>query len=224
MSVVVAIKEDGKIYMGADTMVTYGGSKRYLTTPHTQKVWVVEDTPNCIMGCVGMLSDLNLVRYCGQHLVPEVAALKNEVNIGVLIQATVPKLFGLIQEYNDVCGKDEDTPMQSSFIIGVNDHLFAIYSDGSVEEEEEWVAIGSGADMALASLENSVGEDPYVRIVKALSSAARISLYVDDPYALVDNSDLELRILSYNDLLVEDDEEEEEEEVTTDENKNEKEK
>ena len=36
MSVVVAIKEDGKIYMGADTMVTYGDSKRYLTTEHTQ--------------------------------------------------------------------------------------------------------------------------------------------------------------------------------------------
>lgn len=202
MSVVVAIKESGKIYMGADTMVTYGDSKRYLTTDHTQKVWVVEDTPNCIMGCVGLLSDLNLIRYCGQHLVPELAVLKNEVNTGLIIQTTVPQLFGLIKDYNEVCGKPEEHPIQSSFVIGVKDHLFTIFPDGCVEEEEDWVAIGSGADMALASLENTVGEDVYIRLIKALSAASRISLYVDDPYVLVDNDKLEMSILNYEELLV----------------------
>ena len=201
MSVVVAIKENGKIYMGADTMVTYGDSKRYLTTEHTQKVWVVEDTPSCIMGCVGLLSDLNLIRYCGQHLVPELAVLKNEVDTGVIIQNTVPQLFGLIKDYNEVCGKPEDLPMQSSFVIGVRDHLFAIYPDGCVEEEENWVAIGSGADMALASLENTEGEDVYIRLIKALSAASLISLYVDDPYIMVDNADCEMRIVNYDELL-----------------------
>lgn len=201
MSVVIAIKEDGKIYMGADTMVTYGDSKRHLTTEHTQKVWVVEDTPNCIMGCVGLLSDLNLIRYCGQHLVPELAVLKNEINTGLIIQSTVPQIFGLIQDYNEICKKPEDLPMQSSFVLGVRDHLFTIYPDGCVEEEEDWVAIGSGADMALASLENTEGEDVYIRLIKALSAASRISLYVDDPYVMVDNADCEMRILNYDELL-----------------------
>ena len=203
MSVVVAIKENGVIYMGADTMVTYGDSKRYLTTEHTQKVWVVEDTPNCIMGCVGLLSDLNLVRYCGQHLIPELAVLKNEVNTGTIIQNTVPQLFGLIQDYNEICAKPEDLPMQSSFVIGIKDHLFTIYPDGCVEEEEDWVAIGSGADMALASLENTEGENVYIRLVKALSAASRISLYVSDPYVMVDSDQCEMAILNYDELLSE---------------------
>ena len=161
------------------------------------------------MGCVGLLSDLNLIRYCGQHLVPELAVLKNEINTGLIIQSTVPQIFGLIQDYNEICKKPEDLPMQSSFVLGVRDHLFTIYPDGCVEEEEDWVAIGSGADMALASLENTEGEDVYIRLIKALSAASRISLYVDDPYVMVDNADCEMRILNYDELLTRLEEEEE---------------
>lgn len=201
MSVVVAIKENGKIYMGADTMITYGDSKRYLKTEHTQKVWVVEDTPNCIMGCVGLLSDLNLVRYCGKELIPEISVLKNEIDTGTIIMNTVPQLFGLIRDYNEVCGKTEDMVIQSSFVIGVKDHMFTIHPDGCVQEEEDSVAIGSGADMALASLENTVGENVYVRLVKALTAASQISLYVNSPYVIVDNENLRTEMINFKELM-----------------------
>ena len=41
MSVVVAIKEDNKIYIGADSQYTSGGTRRSLSNPNNYKIWEV---------------------------------------------------------------------------------------------------------------------------------------------------------------------------------------
>ena len=147
MSVVVAIKENGVIYMGADTMVTVGSGRRQLKTPHTQKIWSVNDTPNCIMGGVGYLSVINLIRYCSKNIVPELAVLKNELDAGVIMEETMPQLCALITEYRKMCNTfEEKEGITSEFVIGVNDHLFLIATDGLVEELEDYTAIVSGAN------------------------------------------------------------------------------
>ena len=70
MSVVIAIKKDNVVYMAADTMITYGDSKRHLYSESSQKIWAVSDTPNCIMGGTGYLRDINLIHHCTNELVP----------------------------------------------------------------------------------------------------------------------------------------------------------
>lgn len=199
MSIVVAIKHEGKIYMAADTMVSYGNAKRQLTTPHTQKIWAVEDTPNCIMGGAGMLADINLIRYCGKHLIPELEVLKDELDIGVIMQTTVPQIFGLIKEYGEVCCKPEGSTIQSQFLIGVGSHLFAVYEDGCVEEEEDFIAIGSGSDMALGSLYTTEGEDITMRLIKAIAAASSVNLYCGAPYVAINNDDCQLKSLEFVD-------------------------
>ena len=69
--------------------------------------------------------------------------------------------------------------------------------DGLVEEVEDYEAIGSGADAALASLKHTTDEPIYDRLIKALDAAADISLYVADPYVVMDTNECELRELSY---------------------------
>ena len=49
MSVVVAIKENGKVTIGADSQCTRGGTRRTLSNPNNYKVWRVLDAENCIM-------------------------------------------------------------------------------------------------------------------------------------------------------------------------------
>ena len=102
MSVVVAIKQDGVVYLAADTMVTCGDSKRHLRTDSSQKVWQVEDTPHCIMGGAGYLRDINLIRYCTSELVPEANILKDDINIGVIMLNTVPVIFETVRNYAKV--------------------------------------------------------------------------------------------------------------------------
>ena len=81
--------------------------------------------------------------------------------------------------------------------------------DGLVEEVEDYEAIGSGADAALASLKHTTDEPIYDRLIKALDAAADISLYVADPYVVMDTNECELRELSYE---YEDDEDNEDNE------------
>ena len=198
MSVVIAIKENNVVYMAADTMVTYGDSKRHLTSTSSQKIWKVEDTPNCIMGGAGYLRDINLIRYCTKELVPEANIIKEDLNVGVIMMETVPIIFDTMRNYSKIVdGEDKQQPFASSFLWAYKDHLFHIMPDGLVEEVEDYEAIGSGADAALASLKHTTDEPVYDRLIKALDAAADISLYVSDPYVVMDTNECELNELSY---------------------------
>lgn len=208
MSVVVAIKEKGVVYMAADTMVTVGDSKRHLKDDSSQKIWAVADTPNCIMGGAGYLRDINCVRYCTSEIIPEINLIKNNLTIGTIMMGTVPVIFDTIRQYNQIINgeKTEDIGMQSSFLIAYKGQCFHIMPDGLVEEIPDYEAIGSGADAALASLKHTQGESVYTRLYKALEAAADISLYVGEPYVCLNTEDTDLQEIYLDEDEDEDDE------------------
>lgn len=209
MSVVIAIKENGVTYMAADTQISFGDSKRHLKSDSLQKVWAVTDTPNCIMGGVGLARDLNLIRYCTSELIPEASVLKNEINVGTIMLNTVPAIFESIRTYTQlVTGCDKDIPINSEFVIAYKDKVFDIAPDGTVEEVEDYIAIGSGADAALGSLKHTTDEPVYDRLIKALDAAAESNLYVSEPYVCIDTEQSTLMYLVSEDVLEEDEEDE----------------
>ena len=57
MSVVVAIKENGRVYMGSDSQVTKGGTRITLKNPNNYKIWRVDGSDNAVMGHVGNVRD-----------------------------------------------------------------------------------------------------------------------------------------------------------------------
>lgn len=210
MSVVIAIKENGVTYMAADTQISFGDSKRHLKSDSLQKVWAVTDTPNCIMGGVGLARDLNLIRYCTSELIPEASVLKNEINVGTIMLNTVPAIFESIRTYTQlVTGCDKDIPINSEFVLAYKDKIFDIAPDGTVEEVEDYIAVGSGADAALGSLKHTVDEPVYDRLIKALDAAAESNLYVSEPYVCIDTEHCVLMSLLFDDMLEENEEDEE---------------
>ena len=209
MSVVIAIKENGVTYMAADTQISFGDSKRHLKSDSLQKVWAVTDTQNCIMGGVGLARDLNLIRYCTSELIPEASVLKNEINVGTIMLNTVPAIFESIRTYTQlVTGCDKDIPINSEFVLAYKDKVFDIAPDGTVEEVEDYIAIGSGADAALGSLKHTVDEPIYDRLIKALDAAAESNLYVSEPYVCMDTEHCMLMDLLFDDVSEEDEEDE----------------
>ena len=210
MSVVIAIKENGVTYMAADTQISFGDSKRHLKSDSLQKVWAVTDIPNCIMGGVGLARDLNLIRYCTSELIPEASILKNEINVGTIMLNTVPAIFESIRTYTQlVTGCDKDIPINSEFVLAYKDKIFDIAPDGTVEEVEDYIAVGSGADAALGSLKHTVDEPVYDRLIKALDAAAESNLYVSEPYVCIDTEHCVLMSLLFDDMLEENEEDEE---------------
>ena len=209
MSVVIAIKENGVTYMAADTQISFGDSKRHLKSDSLQKVWAVADTPNCIMGGVGLARDLNLIRYCTSELIPEASVLKNEINVGTIMLNTVPAIFESIRNYTQlVTGCDKDIPINSEFILAYKDKIFDIAPDGTVEQVEDYIAIGSGADAALGSLKHTTDEPVYDRLIKALDAASESNLYVSEPYVCMDTEHCMLMDLLFDDMSEEDEEDE----------------
>lgn len=209
MSVVIAIKENGVTYMAADTQVSFGDSKRHLKSDSLQKVWSVVDIPHCIMGGVGLARDLNLIRYCTSELIPEAAVLKNDITVGTIMLSTVPVIFESIRNYTQlVTGCDKDIPINSEFLLAYKDKIFDIAPDGTVEEIEDYIAIGSGADAALGSLKHTIDEPVYDRLIKALDAAAESNLYVSEPYVCMDTEHGVLMDLLFDDMLEEDEEDE----------------
>ena len=157
------------------------------------------------MGGVGLARDLNLIHYCTSELIPEASVLKNEINVGTIMLSTVPVIFESIRNYTQlVTGCDKDIPINSEFVLAYKDKVFDIAPDGTVEEIEDYIAIGSGADAALGSLKHTIDEPVYDRLIKALDAAAESNLYVSEPYVCIDTENGMLMDLLFDDISEED--------------------
>lgn len=189
MSVVVAIKKDGIIYMGADSQVTKGGTRATLSNPNNYKIWKVIGTDNCLMGGVGTLRASNVIKVAG-GLIPEIVDLKDGVDFRFVVRGFVPRLMDELDEQNLMTNCKDDTPhMGASFLLAYHDRLYSIASDGAVIEIDDFCAIGSGASEALGSLLSSVDEnDPTERIKMAIKASAAHDIYVDYPIVVSNTS------------------------------------
>ena len=195
MSVVVAIKENGKVYIGADSQVTRGGTRTTLKNENNYKVWRVIGAPNCLMAQVGNLRDANVVRLM-PDLVTEYNIYRNHISFDFVVKKVVPDIVEELTNYGYLKeGKNADF-LESSFLFAYKDQLYMINTDRAVIEVEDYVAIGSGADQAIGSLLSTEGQNPRERIVKAIKSSAASDIYVDYPIILTDTEDGEFEIVT----------------------------
>ena len=201
MSVVVAIKKDGIIYMGADSQVSCGGTRSTLSNPNNYKIWAMRDVDNCLMGSVGTLRANNIIKVA-DDLIPEIVDLKGAVTFRFVVRHLVPHLMDELDEYK-VLTKDRDNVihMDASFLLAYHDRLYSIEHYGSVIEIDDFCAIGSGSCEALGSLLSSVGiDDPVERIKMAIKASAAHDIYVDYPIVISNTKDTEYKVYYEKDL------------------------
>ena len=195
MSVVVAIKKDGKVYMGADSQVSKGGTRLSLTNPNNYKIWKVKGVENCLMGSVGNLRDACVVRVM-RGLVREIDAIKDEVDFEYVVGRIVPMIREELIDYGYIKKDGVFEGFDSSFLFAYQDKLYYINSDASVIEIDDCIAIGSGSSEAIGSLLTSMNiEDSKERIIKAIKSSATHDIYVDYPIILSDTESTDFDVL-----------------------------
>lgn len=195
MSVVVAIKDGGKIYLGSDSQVTRWGTRTTLRNPNNYKLWKVIGVDNCLMGHVGMLRDANIVRLM-DRLVTEYSVYKNYIDYEYVVKEIVPAIVNELKTYGMVKDDKFIDMLDSEFIFAFKDQLYVIGRDRSVIEVNDYVAIGSGEDQAVGSLLSTEGQDPKERIVKAIKASAVCDIYVDYPIILTDTETTEFEIVT----------------------------
>lgn len=194
MSVVAAIKQNNKIYLGADSQVTKGGTRLSLSNPNNYKIWKVRGIENCLMASVGAMRDACVVRIM-TNLIREIDALKSDIDFEYVVGRIVPLIKSELEDYGYLEKDKRFDGFDSSYLLAFEDKLFFINSDASVIEIDDCIAIGSGANESIGSLLTSNGEEPVERIIKAIKASAAHDIYVDFPIIITDTETTEFKII-----------------------------
>ena len=197
MSVVVAIKEKGKVFIGADSQVTRGGTRSTLKNQNNYKIWKVKDVDNCLMAHVGNVRDANVIRVM-DDLVTEYNVFKNHIDYEFVVKSVVPDIINELKKYGYIEDKEYFKGLESRFLFAYKDMLFSINSDGCVLEIDDCAAIGSGECEAIGSLLSTDGDEPEARIVKAIKASAASDIYVDYPIILTNTETTEFDVITEN--------------------------
>jgi len=133
MSVVVAIKDNDKIWVGCDSQVTYGYTKSTLKSQ--RKIWRVEDEDNLVMGLVGVCRDMDILSTT-EDWIEELPKLKNEVNFKYIVRKIVPKIFSELNKFGRMETKNGQWFIDSSVTFAYKDNAYQIGHNGEVMEIE----------------------------------------------------------------------------------------
>ena len=197
MSVVVAIKEGDKVFIGADSQVTKGGTRTTLKNPNNYKIWKVDGAEHTLMAHVGNLRDANVVRLM-RGIIDDYDEYCKRVDYRFVVKYLVPEIIKNLRESKFLKGNQDDYLefMDSGFLFAYHNSLFSISLDASVIEVDDYIAIGSGANEAIGSLLSTEGQDPKTRIVKAIRASAASDIYVDYPIIISDTESTEFEIVT----------------------------
>lgn len=182
MSLVVAIKKDGVIYMGADTRVSSEPRFHTALAPSGRKIQRLGD---CYVGAVGRSGNIQLF---SQH--PEWFELHGEpLTKRFLVQEVVPKYYDALREEGRIEKPDEcdtEPDCKCCFFVTDGQRMYRIKPSLAVVEHRWFIAIGCTEDEATVCMTcASPDNDPNEMLLRALRYSARINDGVGAPYFLI---------------------------------------
>lgn len=184
MSVVVAVRDEGQIWLVTDSQVTSGWTKSLLTSQHSFKIFKKPHGVN--VGGVGSLRDLNIMSTSDVEFVSETDILKKCISFKGMVRETVPKMFQELDKFKRLYKDKGIEEMNSQFIIAHEDECFMIHQDGCVIELVDMIAIGSGGDIAESAY--SVLRDTDLsakeKAIRAVAVSCERDLYVGYPIVI----------------------------------------
>lgn len=180
MTCVVAYKENGKIYMGADTI----GSDENMRVSHrmNKKVWKKFDM---IFGISGSYRIGQLVQYSLE--IPEHDDSKNDM--AYFLEDFIPSFIKCLKE-NEIT-LDEGELKEFNMLIGYKGNIYRLESDFNIGINKEcYDVIGSGEDIATGALFILAKDKklkPKQKIKLALDASSRYVSSVGGTYTYITN-------------------------------------
>lgn len=177
MSLVVAIKDKNRIVLGSDRQ----SSTAYMKDHSCTKIWNVQDLNGAVMGGVGSMRASQIIQFSP---VVDKNLLDNEgPSLEFMVGSLGPTILATLEANGVICeAKDNDSckMLPNSFIFAYKDKAWMIWNDLSVTEIDDYLAIGSGSDVAKGVLFATKDKGPFERIITAIDAAADMTLFVDD--------------------------------------------
>lgn len=182
MSVVVGVVENGRVWIGGDSLAS---DDHVGTVRRDPKVFRLDN--GILLGIVGDSRVTQVVRYafgCSE------SSGFADANMPYLLVTFVPALRERISEAG-VPMEEGEHKSRWSILLALHGHLYAIYDDFQIEETADGHnAIGCGYRTALGSLYTTspdrraalmCGRD---RVLEALEATAHVDLHVAPPFTI----------------------------------------
>lgn len=186
MSVIVAIKENGVVYMGADSQTTAGRRKYSYLNETSFKI--------------ARLDNGILVGFCGRVAARQaILAMKDVFMLNEyggltkrhIVKEIVPKLVDKMGQIGD----EESGALDVSILLAHKDKLYRITSGLDVVSLNECGKSGAGVDYVNYALFAMKDLPVRERILKALKESAKRTESVGGPYVLIDTRKQEYEII-----------------------------
>lgn len=190
MSLVVAFKKDGVVYMGADTQSTCDTAISRALNESGFKITRLSN--GMLVGICGRVKGHQKI-IAQKHWfdIPEGETLSKRY----IVKNIIPELSMLMKDLNEDRNA-RNSSMELSVLIARQDKMFVISHDYEVYECETYAAIGAGYDYSKYSL-SQIGENDDINegLLKALRAGAYFDSSVSAPYILIDTKDKEYKIV-----------------------------
>lgn len=172
MTCIVAIKDQGKVYFGADSHLS---GKDYSYAMSSSKLF--RNGP-FIFGFSGSVRAGKVFQYDLQLPPVDLARLDRYMNSEFVIA-----LMDCADRNRLLIDEEKESNDVADLIVGIHGRLFEVQSHvQAVEHPVDYMAGGSGAKVALGSLYSTRGLPPRQRIKLALESSALYSWGVGRPF------------------------------------------
>ena len=173
MSIVVAIKKNDKVYLGADTQTTRNDNKKNYLNEESRKLILLDN--GIILRAVGPKMGGKLI-----FAHPEFFELPDdgELTKKYISQVILPKINECLEANNMIETEKSSPPRwKNAFIIAYKDKLFWLNGRGSVTVINHFVSIGAGESVVYPGLmkldKTEVKSDDEIN--KAITEILRIS-------------------------------------------------
>lgn len=190
MSLVVAIKTEEGIVMGCDSQVSYGNNKYSLSNDLSCKIWNIINCPYGLMGSVGILRDSQIIS--AHAIIDPTKIITDSIDFDYVVCDLYSCICDILESYHrislaptyDESGTFIPPILNNEFIFAYKDEAYQISQEGCVRAIDDYLVIGSGAEIATGVLDNNVDKAPEERIIEAISTCNRNTLYIDNNVTL----------------------------------------
>lgn len=190
MSLVVAYKHGGTVYMGADTQSTYDTAISRVLNESGYKITRLQS--GILIGiCGSVKARQKIVAQKEWFNLPEGETLSKRH----IVQNIIPKLCVLSKSLSDDKSA-RNSSLDESILMAHKDKMFMIAHYYEVYECGRYAAIGSGKDYSkycLSQIERS--GDVNEGLLGALRAGAKFDSSVSAPYVLIDTLHREYKIV-----------------------------
>jgi ATP-dependent protease HslVU (ClpYQ) peptidase subunit len=186
MSVIVAVKENDVVYMGADSQTSIGGNKIHVLNESGFKI--VRQDNGVPVGMCGDVGGHNAVTTEKNFVSLDENGMLTKKHI---VNEIIPKLLSPSLKLYDEKKQD----LSISLILAFKDKLYKIMSNLTVIKCNTHTSSGSGKSYTRYDLYAHSELPVKERIVKALRSSANRDASVGAPFVLIDTKNLEYEIV-----------------------------